>query len=71
MGACARVCAREYNTTGFFVQGVLLIKCRIRLAASDALWLCNALPDLEAVRLVVASADVYTLELAGLLCTRW
>lgn len=63
MGACARVCAREYNTTGFFVQGVLLIKYQKRLAASDALWLCNALPDLEAFRIVVASVDVYTLGL--------
>jgi len=53
---------------GFFVQGVLLIKCRIHLAASDALWLCNALPALEAVRLVVAFAVAYTLGLVGRLC---
>ena len=65
MGACARVCAREYNTTGFFVQGVLSIKYRKHLAASDALWLCNALPALVAVRLVVVFAVSYTLELVG------
>jgi hypothetical protein len=48
---------------GFFVQGVLLIKCQIRLAASGALWLCTDLPALEAFRTVVAFAVSYTLEL--------
>jgi hypothetical protein len=58
-----RVCAREYNMIGFFVQGVLWTKCQIRLAASDALWLCNDLPDLAVFQLVVVSVDVYTLGL--------
>jgi len=62
VGACARVCAREYNTTGFFVQGVLSIKYRIRLAALGALAFCNALHVLAIVQLVVASGAVYTLE---------
>ena len=61
-----RVCAREYNMIGFFVQGVLLIKCRIHLAASGALWLCTDLPALEAFRTVVAFAVSYTLELVAL-----
>ena len=66
MGACARVCAREYNTTGFFAQGVLLIKYRIHLAALVALAFCNALPDLEAVQPVVVFAVSYTLVSVGL-----
>jgi len=65
VGACARVCARDYNTIGFFVQGVLLIKCQIRLAASDALWLCNDLPDLVAVQPAAAFSVAYTLESVG------
>lgn len=61
-----RVCAREYNMIGFFAQGVLLVKYRIRLAASDALWLCNDLPALAVFQLVAVSGDVYTLELVAL-----
>jgi len=71
VGACARVCAREYNTTGFFVQGVLLIKYQKRLAALVALVFYNAQHALEAVRLVVVFAVSYTLVSVGLLCTRW
>lgn len=57
-----RVCAREYNTTGFFVQG---IKYQIHLVALVALAFCNALPALVAVRLVVASVGVCILELVA------
>jgi len=60
----ARVCARDYNTIGFFVQGVLSVKCRIRLAALVA-FVCNALHALVAFQLVVVSGDVYTLVSVG------
>ena len=42
-----------------------MAKYRKHLAALVALAFCNALPDLEAVRLVVVFAVSYTLELVG------
>jgi len=68
VGVGVRVCARDYNTTGFFVQG---IRYRKYLAALVALVFYNAQHALEAVRLVVVFAVSYTLVSVGLLCTRW
>lgn len=62
-----RVCARVIITRiGFLCKGFLRIRYRIHLAALAALWLCNALPDLEAVESVVASDGVCILVLAHL-----
>jgi hypothetical protein len=62
VGVGVRVCARDYNTTGFFAQG---IKYRKRLVALVALDFCTALPALAIVQLVVAYVCVYTLVLVG------
>lgn len=65
MGVGVRVCARDYNTTGFFVQG---IRYRKYLAALVALVFYNAQPALAIVQLVAVYACVCILGLVGLLC---